>query len=32
MTLTNAELVLDVLAPAETHEMIGELFGPVADA
>jgi hypothetical protein len=32
VTLTNAELVLDVLAPAETHEMIGQLFGPVADA
>jgi hypothetical protein len=30
--LTNAELVLEVVAPAETHEMIGELFGPVADA
>ena len=32
VTLTNAELVLDVIAPAETHEMIGELFGPVVDA
>lgn len=32
VTLNNAELVLDVVAPAETHEMIGELFGPVADA
>jgi hypothetical protein len=32
VTLTNAELVLDVLAPAETRQMIGALFGPAADA
>jgi hypothetical protein len=32
VTLTNAELVLDVFAPEETHEMIAELFGPVPDA
>jgi hypothetical protein len=32
LTVTPAELVLDVIAPPETHEMIGELFGPSADA
>jgi hypothetical protein len=31
-TLDNDGLLFDVIAPAETHAMIGELFGPGADA
>lgn len=32
VTFTHDALQLDVAAPPETHEMIGELFGPLADA
>jgi hypothetical protein len=32
VTLDSSGLVFDVIAPPETHEMIGELFGPLADA
>jgi hypothetical protein len=32
VTITNEALVLGVVAPAETHAMIGELFGPAPDA
>ena len=32
LAISAGELLLDVAAPVETHAMIGELFGPAADA
>jgi MerR family transcriptional regulator, copper efflux regulator len=32
VTVTHTDLVLDVLAPTEAHDMIGALFGPVEHA